>query len=112
MNSDVLFERDMLYPTDGSIEPGSIHIKVYGPDKHVKIPVIIESKSSHSPLKYIDVIVRIMQSDIFDRLIIDVKKNVEIYIHADSKMSAEYGNHGYVRVNFSTDGITAEGVEL
>lgn len=112
MNSDILFERDMLYPTDSIIEPGGINIKVYGPDKNVKIPVVIESKSDHSPLKYIDVIVRIMQNDIFDRLIIDIKKNVDIYICASSELSAEYGNHNYIKINFTTDGITAEGAEL
>jgi len=112
MNSDILFERDMLYPTDDTFEPGSVHIKVYAPDNNVKIPVVIESKSSHSPLKYIDAIVRIMQADIFDRIIIDVKKNVDIYIRADSELSAKYGNHKYVRVDFLADGIKVEGVEL
>ena len=112
MNSDVLFERDMLFPTDDALEPGSVHIKVYVRNKNVKIPVVIESKTSHSPLKYIDVIVRIMQADIFDRLIIDIKKNVDIYICADSELSAMYGNHKYVRVDYSTDGIAVEGVEL
>ncbi len=112
MNSDILFERDMLYPTDDTLEPGSVHIKVYAPDKNVKIPVVIESKTSHSPLKYIDVIVRIMQADIFDRLIIDVKKNVDIYIRADSELSAKYGNHKFIRVDYSANGITVEGIEL
>jgi len=112
MNSDVLFERDMLFPTDNALEPGSVHIKVYGPDKDVKIPVVIESKTSHSPLKYIDAIVRIMQADIFDRLTIDVKKNVDIYIRADSELSAKYGNHQYIRVNYSEEDITVEGIEL
>lgn len=112
MNSDVLFERDMLFPTDNPLEPGSVHIKVYGPNKNVKIPVVIESKTSHSPLKYIDVIVRIIQADIFDRLTIDVKKNVDIYIRADSELSAKYDNHKYVRVDYSEGGITVEGIEL
>lgn len=112
MNSDILFEKDMLYPTDSVIEPGSINIKVYGPDKDVKLPVVIESKSNHSPLKYIDVIVRIMQSDIFDRLMIDIKKNVDIYICTSSELSTEYGNHNYIKVNYSTDGIIAKGAEL
>ena len=112
MNSDVLFERDMLYPTDDALEPGSVHIKVYSPDKNLKIPVVIDSKTNHSPLKYIDVIVRIMQADIFDRLIIDIKKNVDIYIRVDSELSAKYGNHNYIRVDYSADGITVEGIEL
>lgn len=112
MNSDILFERDMLFPTDDTFEPGSVNIKVYGPNKNVKIPVVIESKSGHSPLKHIDSIVRIMQADIFDRLIIDVKKNVDLYIRADSELSARYGNHKYVRVDYLPDGIEVEGIEL
>ena len=35
MKSDLLFERDMLYPTDNSIEPGCIHAQVFGPGTQV-----------------------------------------------------------------------------
>lgn len=112
MNSNILIERDMLYPTDNSLEPGSVHIKVYGPNDNEKIPVVIESKTNHSPLKYIDAIIEIIQCDIFDRLKIDVKKTVDIYILTGSELKAEYGNHKYIRINFATNGITVEGVEL
>lgn len=111
MSSDILFERDMLYPTDNSNEPGSIHIQVFGPDKAARIPVVVEGKTSHSPLKYIDSIVRIMQSDIFDRVFIDIRKNVDIYIKAADETAAEYGNYSHIKVHFSGDRIDIEGAD-
>ena len=41
--STVLFERDLLYPTDNIIEPGIIHVKILNPDNS-RMPVIVEPK--------------------------------------------------------------------
>jgi hypothetical protein len=109
---EVLYERDMLYPTDNSIEPGSIHIQICGPDNNAKIPVIIEGKTQHSPLAHIDSIIRIMQSDIFDRVFIDVRKNTDIYIKVNESMRVESGGHSHVKVCLAGDKITYEGVDL
>ncbi len=106
MITDILFEKDMLYPTDNSIEPGCIHIRVISPDNRNKLPVLIEDKSGHSPLKYIDSIIRLMQTDIFDRILVDIKKNVDLYIKADNSESA------YHKVLMAGDKITTELVEL
>ena len=38
MSAEVLFEKDMLYPTDNSIEPGCIHIRIMGPDSRSRLP--------------------------------------------------------------------------
>lgn len=112
MKSDLLFERDMLYPTDNSIEPGCIHAMVYGPDSDAKIPVILEAKTAHSPLKYIDNITRIMQIEIFDRILIDVRKSVDIYIKLTSQLSADFNNHSHIRVDLNGDKPKFTGVDL
>lgn len=111
MNSGILYERDILYPTDSSNDPGSIHLKLLDPDQNIKIPVLIEAKSNHSPLKYIDSIIRIMQSDIFDRIFINIKKNVDIYIKTDFETEDEYKNHSHIKIIFSEDGIKYEGAD-
>jgi len=111
MNSGVLFERDILYPTGNSNDPGSIHIQVFGPDQSIKIPVVIEAKTNHSPLNYLDSIVRIMQSDIFDRIFIDIKKSVDIYVRNTAEASTEYGNHDYVKISFSGEGVQIVGTD-
>jgi hypothetical protein len=103
MNSDILYERDMLYPTININEPGSIHLQVYYPNKSARIPVVIEGKTNHSPVKYINSIIRIMQSDIFDRIFIDMKKNIDIYIKAGAELSAEYGGKAFVKVSYKGD---------
>lgn len=112
MNGDILLERDMLYPTGNSNEPGSIHIQVYPPDTNARIPVLLESKSGHSPIENIDTIVRIMQSDIFDRIFIDVRKNVDIYIRKIDEPSQDIGAHSHILVRLTVDGIKCEGVDL
>ena len=112
MKSDLLFERDMLYPTDNSIEPGCIHAQVYGPDSDAKIPVVLESKTAHSPLKYIDNITRIMQIEIFDRILIDVRKNVDIYIKVTSQLSTDFNGHSHIKVDLNGDKPQFAGVDL
>lgn len=111
MNADVLFEKDMLYPTDNSIEPGCIHIRVLSPDSRSKLPVMIEDKSNHSPLKYIDSIVRLMQTDIFDRILVDVKKSVDIFVKANIEAS-EPGKTSYYNVLMADDKLVSKIVEL
>lgn len=110
MSADILFERDMLYPTSRN-EIGSIHIQVLSPDSSARVPVVLESKSGHSPLENIQTITRIMQSDIFDRIFIDIKKNVDIYVRTIDEPSQTYGNHSHIRVRLTGDGIETTGVD-
>jgi len=111
MSADILLERDMLYPTSNGIEFGSIHIQVYSPDQNARVPLVLESKSGHSPLKNIDTIVRIMQSDIFDRVFIDIKKNIDIYIKISEEQLKENGGHSYIKIHFTGNGIEYEGAD-
>lgn len=111
MNTEVLFERDMLYPTSNLNEPGSVHIRVFNPNNSARIPVLIESKTGHSPLNYLDSILRIMQSDIFDRIFIDVRRTLNLYIKAAGDISKEYGGKAYVRVTFDGEKATLAGTD-
>jgi hypothetical protein len=111
MSADALFERDMLYPTENLNEPGSVHIKVLNPNNNAKIPVIIESKTVHSPLKYMDSIARIMQTEIFDRIFIDIKKNVFIYIVANSHIADEASGKPFIKVKYGAAGFEYSGAD-
>ena len=111
MKSDVLFERDMLYPTDNINEPGSVHIQVFSPDKKARIPVVIENKSAHSPVKYLESILRIMQSDIFDRIFIDVKKTIDVHIKLSPELAGEFAGKAYVRVSFDGEKTVFTGID-
>lgn len=112
MHSEILFERDILYPTDNINDPGSIHIQVYSPDNRAKIPVVIECKTNHSAIKYIGTILRIMQSDIFDRIVIDLKKSADVYIKNNNLDIPEYADYSHVRLNFTDNGIEYLGANL
>ncbi len=92
-----MFERDLLYPTESQFEPGSVHIRVFSPDPDGRIPVHVEAKSVHDPLAYLDTIQTIMQSDIFDRIRIDLKKSCTIFLYPNSGSPV-------VRVQYSENG--------
>lgn len=109
MESKALFERDLLYPTENLFEFGSIHVSIFNPNKDARVPVIIENKTSHSLVKYIGTIVRVMQNEIFDRVFIDVRKNVDLFLAADEETSQLY-NTSYVRIVFKGDSCEFIGV--
>lgn len=98
MSSGALFERDILYPTGNINEPGSIHIQVLNPNKNARIPVVIESKTSHSPHEYLDSIVRIIQTDIFDRIFVDIRKNVILYFKVGKEQLKENNGKPFIKV--------------
>lgn len=89
-----MFERDILYPTQKTSEPGSVHVTVYPPKNSGGIPVVIEAKTVHNPSDYIPEIVEILQVDVFDRIRIDVKKCGILLFKAEQ-------NAPYYRVSFS-----------
>jgi hypothetical protein len=111
MSTEVLFEKDMLYPTDNSIEPGCIHIRILSPDNRSRLPVLIQAKSNHSPIKYIDSIVRLMQTDIFDRILVDIRKNVELYILNDQS-DADSGSNTCIKVYYKDGELVEEEAEF
>lgn len=111
MKTEILLERDLLYPTDNYSEPGSVHVRIYNPNSNARIPAVIESRSGHSPLKYIDSIIRIMQIDIFDRALIDLRKNVNLYIKTEAELAVEYGGKKFVFVSYEGDSLTCKGVD-
>ncbi len=110
MSFNSVYERDLLYPTESLFEPGSIHIEMLSPDKNNKIPVIVESRTAHSPMTNIGTIIRVMQNDIFDRVLIDIKSNVLLYIKVTDESKKEYKDFKYMMVVFSGDRIEFKGV--
>lgn len=68
-----MFERDLLYPTDNLLEPGSVHVSVFKPDMQGKLALLISPKTDHNPLDYVDTIIDIIQVDIFNRIHIDIR---------------------------------------
>jgi hypothetical protein len=109
--SDILYERDLLYPTENLSEPGCVHVEVMNPDIKARIPIVIESKTVHSPVNYIDSIIRIMQSDIFDRVFVDIKSRASIYIRSSKESGDEYAGKRYTRVTFNNDSVEFTGVD-
>lgn len=76
---NALFERDLLYTTQNSSEPGSVNVKVYSPNESGKLPIVIKIKTSHNPLDYIHAILETLQTDVFNRIKIDIKQVGIIY---------------------------------
>jgi len=112
MFSELLFERDFLYPTDNSNDPGSIHLQVFSPNDKARLPVVIECKTNHSAVKYFDSILRIIQSDIFDRIVIDLKKSADVYIKNNNPEIKEFDGYNHILVKFTEDRIEFIGVNV
>jgi hypothetical protein len=111
MSMSSVYERDLLYPTENIAEPGSIHVEILNPNKVSKMPVILESRTAHSPLKHMDYIIRVMQTEIFDRILVDIKKNVNLYIKTNEDLKKEFKGKNYLQVVFSGDKIEYTGVD-
>lgn len=79
-----MFERDLLYPAVVISEPGSVHITVLKPDIQGKIPILITPKTNHNPYDYADVIIGIIQADIFERARIDIKNQGIFFFKNDT----------------------------
>jgi hypothetical protein len=112
MSLNTVYERDLLYPTDNISDPGSIHVEILNPTKAGRMPVVIDCKTTHSPVKNISSIIRVMQSDIFDRILVDIKKNVDLYIKTVSfeDLKNQYGDAAYLKVVFDGEHVLYEGV--
>ena len=108
MESKALFERDLLYPTEDLFEFGSLHMSIFSPTENARIPVVLENKTVHSLIKYINAIVNVMQSDVFDRVHIDIKKSVDLYFVAEQEALKEYGKK-YVQIIFNGEAHEFEG---
>lgn len=87
MKKQAMFERDILYPTQEPFEPGSAHIAVYAPKNSGSIPILIEAKTRHNTLDYIPDIIGILQTDIFDRIRIDIKKYGLLFFKAPENLT-------------------------
>lgn len=74
-----MFERDILYPTQNPLEPGSVHVTVYSPENTGGLPVVIKAKTDHNPVDYVTEILGILQTDVFDRIRIDIRTSGIIF---------------------------------
>lgn len=97
--SSLLFERDLLYPTDNIIDPGILHVKILSPDNS-KMPVVVEPKSNHSSVENINAVLDVLQKDIFDRINIRIYDNTSVYILLNDSDKGKYGNVKYINVVF------------
>ncbi len=111
MDNKVMYERDILFPTENKYEPGIIHVKILSPTKKGSMPVIIECKTDHSPILNINSIIQIMQGEIFDRINISVKDNISLYIKIPDCLKGEYPDEKYVFVVFNGTDMGYKGID-
>lgn len=87
--SSLLFERDLLYPTQNILDPGILHVKILNPNSS-KMPVVLEPKSQHSTIQHFSSVAEVLQTDIFDRLKIKLSENTIVYILPVEQDKANY----------------------
>lgn len=97
--SSFLFERDLLFPTDNILDPGILHARILNPNNS-KMPVVVETKSSHSAAENISSVLDVLQKDIFDRINIRIYDNTQVYILLNEADKEIYGDVRYLKVVF------------
>lgn len=105
MLKKAMFERDILYPTEKPFEPGSVHVTVYPPENTGGIPVVITAKTAHNSLEYISEILGILQTDVFDRIRIDIKVSGILYFLPYDKKTTRYRVHFEDKDKFTVEEI-------
>jgi len=97
--SSILFERDLLYPTDNILDPGSLHIRILNPDNS-KMPVVVEPRSYHSAIENVNAVLDVLQKDIFDRINMKVYENTSVFIMLNDQDKVKYGDVKFLNVVF------------
>jgi hypothetical protein len=110
MTSEALYTRDLLYDSGAATDPGIIHVSFLQPDSRSKLPVIIEEKTKHNPLKHIQNIIDIICAEILNRVRIDVRRDVALYLKSNGEIKKEYGTP-YIRVYYEDNKLCFEGVD-
>ena len=104
----VVFEKTLMYSAIDRNVPGSFLVRVLEPRVDGRIPVVIDHLTTHSPLENIQSIVHVLQGEIFQRINIDVRRSVDIYIRANTEMQRQLKAE-YVQVVFASGRITFRG---
>ncbi|MDF2988619.1 MAG: hypothetical protein K0R50_4129 [Eubacterium sp.] len=97
--SSFLFERDLLFPTDNILDPGILHARILNPNNS-KMPLVVETKSSHSAAENINSVLDVLQKDIFDRINIRIYDNTQVYILLNEADREKYGDVKCLEVVF------------
>lgn len=111
MTNKTVYERDLLYPIDNDYELGAMHLQVLGMGKNGKIQVVIEKRSQHLPVKYMDSIINTLQNDVFNRLDVKVSEGVDINFLADEELNKLYGDKKYIKVVMNGENISFEAID-
>lgn len=111
MSTNIIYQRDLLFMTE-KMELASIHVDILNPNKEGKMHVIIETRTDHSPIDNIDLILKVIQADIFERINIDLKSNVRLFLDVETSthLKNTFSGSKFVFVNVEDDKINFEGV--
>lgn len=81
---DVLYNINLLYPTDVPVSPGIISVEIYKPQSG-RLPICIKALDKNDPKKHITNIAKIIQQDLLKRINVDILTQVDLYIIEDQK---------------------------
>jgi hypothetical protein len=99
-----LYDMDLLYPTDNISELGSCRVIIDNPEESDNIPVIIDNKTDHDIRKYLKFVINSMQTDIFNRIFVNVEKNTTIYIKVNGVLKSDY-KKDYIKAVFKDNSV-------
>jgi hypothetical protein len=109
MKLETICTRDMSFDTGEATEPGSIHINILQPDRGAKLPILVEGRTRHNLVEFIDSVIGVICVEMLDRVRIDIRKDVILYLKNADSVDNGYGTT-YVKACYEGDGLRLEGV--
>ena len=102
---------DLLFDTGDVSAPGSLHVKVMEPNTEKCLSVVLEAGQGIVIRNHIDSIVETLQREVFSRIKVDVKKDINIYFAVAENQLKEFDGHNFVKLQSADSGYSFEPVE-
>lgn len=78
--NNVLYERDLLFSTDGELKVGAAHVKLCLGKTNNRLIVVVEPRSEHNLTHYVESLLKSLDTEIFGRINVSMTENMDIIL--------------------------------
>ena len=107
----IAYSVDLLFDTGVPGAPGSLHVKVMEPKTENHLSAVLEVDSGVTIRNHIDSIVKTLQRELFSRIEVDVKTDINIYFSAAGNQLKEFDGHQFVKLQHNDNTYSFEPVD-
>ena len=94
----IAYSVDLLFDTGVPGAPGSLHVKVMEPKTENILSAVLEVDSGVAIRNHIDSIVETLQRELFSRIEVDVKNEINMYFSLADNQQEEFDGHRFVKL--------------